>query len=323
MFDRYRFGAVIHFAASKAVGESVSKPLLYYRNNILSLLNVLDLMREKGVRNLVFSSSCTVYGQPEALPVTEQTPRQPATSPYGNTKQICEDILRDTVAAYPELCGIALRYFNPIGAHPSALIGELPKGVPGNLVPFITQTAAGIRECLSVFGDGLPTRRTDRRSATISTQSIWPRPGVVAVGRMIGGKGKNRYEYFNIGTGRGRSVLELVSLFERATGVRVPHKIVGRRTGDIEKIWADTSYANRELGWKAERSMKDTASFGLGLGETAARNRIGGKPVRGEDAGLFSVCSCANALCCTDFPCENDPAVGRSQVREAKARDFR
>ena len=222
VFDRYRFGAVIHFAASKAVGESVEKPLLYYRNNILSLLNVLDLMREKGVRNLVFSSSCTVYGQPEALPVTEQTPRQPATSPYGNTKQICEDILRDTVAAYPELCGIALRYFNPIGAHPSALIGELPKGVPGNLVPFITQAH------------------------------------VVAVGRMIGGKGKNRYEYFNIGTGRGRSVLELVSLFERATGVRVPHKIVGRRTGDIEKIWADTSYANRELGWKAERSIEDT-----------------------------------------------------------------
>lgn len=257
VFGRYRFGAVIHFAASKAVGESVEKPLLYYRNNILSLLNVLDLMREKGVRNLVFSSSCTVYGQPEALPVTEQTPRQPATSPYGNTKQICEDILRDTVAAYPELCGIALRYFNPIGAHPSALIGELPKGVPGNLVPFITQTAAGIRECLSVFGDDYDTPDGSAIRDYIDVVDL-AKAHVVAVGRMIGGKGKNRYEYFNIGTGRGRSVLELVSLFERATGVRVPHKIVGRRTGDIEKIWADTSYANRELGWKAERSIEDT-----------------------------------------------------------------
>ena len=227
VFDRYRFGAVIHFAASK------------------------------GVRNLVFSSSCTVYGQPEALPVTEQTPRQPATSPYGNTKQICEDILRDTVAAYPELCGIALRYFNPIGAHPSALIGELPKGVPGNLVPFITQTAAGIRECLSVFGDDYDTPDGSAIRDYIDVVDL-AKAHVVAVGRMIGGKGKNRYEYFNIGTGRGRSVLELVSLFERATGVRVPHKIVGRRTGDIEKIWADTSYANRELGWKAERSIEDT-----------------------------------------------------------------
>lgn len=312
VFGRYRFGAVIHFAASKAVGESVEKPLLYYRNNILSLLNVLDLMREKGVRNLVFSSSCTVYGQPEALPVTEQTPRQPATSPYGNTKQICEDILRDTVAAYPELCGIALRYFNPIGAHPSALIGELPKGVPGNLVPFITQTAAGIRECLSVFGDDYDTPDGSAIRDYIDVVDL-AKAHVVAVGRMIDGKGKNRYEYFNIGTGRGRSVLELVSLFERATGVRVPHKIVGRRAGDIEKIWADTSYANRELGWKGRAADRGYASFGLGLGETAARNRIGGKPVRGEDAGLFSVCPCANALCCTDFPCGNDPAVGQSQ----------
>ena len=257
LFSDYDITGVIHFAGLKAVGESVEKPLLYYRNNILSLLNVLDLMREKGVRNLVFSSSCTVYGQPEALPVTEQTPRQPATSPYGNTKQICEDILRDTVAAYPELCGIALRYFNPIGAHPSALIGELPKGVPGNLVPFITQTAAGIRECLSVFGDDYDTPDGSAIRDYIDVVDL-AKAHVVAVGRMIDGKGKNRYEYFNIGTGRGRSVLELVSLFERATGVRVPHKIVGRRAGDIEKIWADTSYANRELGWKAERPIEDT-----------------------------------------------------------------
>ena len=257
IFTRYEFGSAIHFAASKAVGESLREPMKYYRNNLLSFMNLVELMHETGRRNIVFSSSCTVYGQPEALPVTEQTPRQPATSPYGNTKQICEDILRDTVAAYPELCGIALRYFNPIGAHPSALIGELPKGVPGNLVPFITQTAAGIRECLSVFGDDYDTPDGSAIRDYIDVVDL-AKAHVVAVGRMIGGKGKNRYEYFNIGTGRGRSVLELVSLFERATGVRVPHKIVGRRTGDIEKIWADTSYANRELGWKAERSIEDT-----------------------------------------------------------------
>mgnify|MGYP000319096426 CR=1 FL=1 len=257
LFERHEFRSVIHFAASKAVGESVAEPLKYYRNNLLSFLNVVELMCDFGRPNILFSSSCTVYGEPDAQPVTEQTPRKPATSPYGNTKQICEDILRDTVAAYPELCGIALRYFNPIGAHPSALIGELPKGVPGNLVPFITQTAAGIRECLSVFGDDYDTPDGSAIRDYIDVVDL-AKAHVVAVGRMIDGKGKNRYEYFNIGTGRGRSVLELVSLFERATGVRVPHKIVGRRAGDIEKIWADTSYANRELGWKAERPIEDT-----------------------------------------------------------------
>ena len=257
VFDAYEFDSVIHFAASKAVGESVEKPLLYYRNNILSLLNMLELMHEKGVRNIVFSSSCTVYGQPDKLPVTEQTPRQSATSPYGNTKQICEDILRDTTAAYPELYGIALRYFNPIGAHPSALIGELPKGVPGNLVPFITQTAAGIRPCLSVFGDDYDTPDGSAIRDYIDVVDL-ARAHVVAVSRMIERESKANYEFFNIGTGEGRSVLELVAAFEKATGVKVPHKIVGRRAGDIEKIWADTTFANRELGWKAERPIEET-----------------------------------------------------------------
>ena len=165
VFEQYEFDSVIHFAASKAVGESVQKPLEYYGNNLTSFMNVIGLMREFGRRNIVFSSSCTVYGEPEKQPVTEQTPRKPATSPYGNTKQMCEDILRDSLAAYPGMKGIALRYFNPIGAHPSALIGELPRGVPQNLVPFITQTAAGLRECLSVFGDDYPTPDgSDRKS---------------------------------------------------------------------------------------------------------------------------------------------------------------
>ena len=257
VFDKYKFNSIIHFAASKAVGESVQKPLLYYRNNLLSLITILELMRDKGVRNLVFSSSCTVYGQPEVLPVTEQTPRQPATSPYGNTKQICEDILRDTVHAYPELFGIALRYFNPIGAHPSALIGELPKGVPMNLVPYITQTAAGIRECLSVFGDDYDTPDGSAIRDYIDVNDL-ARAHVVAVDRMGGGKSKSNYEYFNIGTGRGLSVLELISEFEKATGIKLNYKIVGRRAGDIEKIWADTTYANKELGWSAKRSIGET-----------------------------------------------------------------
>ncbi len=257
VFRKYKVDAVIHFAASKAVGESVFKPLLYYRNNILSLLNVLETMLADGVCNIVFSSSCTVYGQPEKLPVTESTPRQPAASPYGNTKQICEDILRDTTYAHKELFGIALRYFNPIGAHPSTLIGELPKGVPGNLVPFITQTAAGLRKELSVFGDDYDTPDGSAVRDYIDVVDL-ARAHVVAVGRMIGGKSKANYEFFNVGTGNGVSVLELVHAFERVNGVKVPYKIVGRREGDIEKIWADTSCANTELGWKAERSLDQT-----------------------------------------------------------------
>ena len=257
VFFRHKFDSVIHFAASKAVGESMENPLLYYNNNLVSLINVLELMVEHGVMNLVFSSSATVYGQPETLPVTEDTPRQPANSPYGNTKQISEDIIRDSVRAYHGLRAIALRYFNPVGAHPSALIGELPKGVPNNLVPFITQTAAGIRPELSVFGDDYNTPDGSAVRDYIDVVDL-AKAHVAAMERMRSGVGKGAYEYFNIGTGEGLSVLELVRRFEEATGVKVPYKIVGRRPGDIEQIWADTTLANKELDWKAERPIEET-----------------------------------------------------------------
>ncbi|MCC8088120.1 MAG: UDP-glucose 4-epimerase GalE [Rikenellaceae bacterium] len=257
VFKKYNFNSIIHFAASKAVGESVVKPLLYYRNNITSLLNVLELMRDNGVDNLVFSSSCTVYGEPDVLPVTEQTPRKPANSPYGNTKQICEDILRDTIAAHPQIKGIALRYFNPIGAHPSALIGELPKGVPGNLVPFITQTAAGLREELSVFGDDYNTPDGSAVRDYIDVTDL-AKAHVAAMARMTEGRSKSGYEIFNVGTGNGLSVLELVNKFQEVNNLKIKYKIVGRRAGDIEKIWADTSYANKELGWTAKVPIEET-----------------------------------------------------------------
>ena len=245
VFDKYDFDSVIHFAAFKAVGESVAEPLKYFHNNLDSLLNVLSLMKECGVHNIVFSSSATVYGQPEVLPATEQTPRQRANSPYGLTKQMSEDIIQDTVAAVTSLQAIALRYFNPIGAHPSALIGELPKGVPANLVPFITQTAAGIRKELSVFGDDYDTPDGSCLRDYIDVVDL-ARAHVVAV------------DIFNIGTGTPVSVLELVNLFEKVNGVPVPHKIAPRRPGDVEKIWASTELANTELGWKAERDLGDT-----------------------------------------------------------------
>ena len=253
VFEQYEFDSVIHFAASKAVGESVAKPLEYYGNNLTSFMNVIGLMREFGRSNIVFSSSCTVYGEPEKQPVTEQTPRKPATSPYGNTKQMCEDILRDSIAAYPGMKGIALRYFNPIGAHPSALIGELPRGVPQNL----TQTAAGLRECLSVFGDDYPTPDGSCIRDYIDVVDL-AKAHVAAIGRMIDGKEKQPYEIFNIGTGNGVSVLELVHKFEEVNGVKVCHKIAPRRAGDIIAIWADPTLANTELGWKAERTLDET-----------------------------------------------------------------
>ena len=255
--EKNDFASVIHFPASKAVGESVSKPLEYYRNNLMSFMNVIGLMREYGRQNIVFSSSCTVYGEADVLPVTEQTPRKPATSPYGNTKQMCEDILRDSLAAYEGLKGIALRYFNPIGAHPSALIGELPRGVPQNLVPYITQTAAGIRECLSVFGDDYPTPDGSNIRDYIDVVDL-AKAHVAAIRRMIEDRNKARYEVFNIGTGRGVSVLELVHRFEQVNRLKLNYKIVGRRAGDIVAIWADPSYANNELGWRAERSLDET-----------------------------------------------------------------
>jgi len=249
--------AVIHFAASKAVGESVEKPLLYYRNNLASLINLLECQLMFDIPFMVFSSSCTVYGQPEKLPVTENTPRKDAESPYGNTKRINEDILSDTIAANPGIKGIALRYFNPIGAHPSAFIGELPLGIPQNLVPFITQTAAGIREELKVFGDDYNTPDGSAIRDYINVVDL-AKAHVIAIERLINKKNKDNYEVFNLGTGRGVSVLEMVDAFERATGVNLRYRIVERRSGDIEQIWADTSLANNELGWKAEKELEET-----------------------------------------------------------------
>jgi len=249
--------AIIHFAASKAVGESVDKPLLYYRNNLVSLMNLLDCQLKFNVRNIVFSSSCTVYGQPDVLPVTEETPRKDAESPYGNTKRVNEDILQDAIVAYPQLKGIALRYFNPIGAHPSAFIGELPLGVPQNLVPFITQTAAGLRDELKVFGDDYDTPDGSAIRDYINVVDL-AKAHVVAIERLLKNKNKKNYEIFNLGTGNGLSVLEIVNGFEKATGVKLNYKIVARRAGDIEKIWADTTFANQELGWKAEKGLEET-----------------------------------------------------------------
>ena len=257
VFERYNFDSAIHFAASKAVGESLEKPLEYYGNNLTSFMNVLGLMREFGRHNIVFSSSCTVYGEPDKQPVTEQTPRKPATSPYGNTKQMCEDILRDTVAASEGLRGIALRYFNPIGAHPSALIGELPRGVPQNLVPYITQTAAGVRPCLSIFGNDYDTPDGTCLRDYIDVVDL-ARAHVAAVERMVQGRMKSSYEVFNIGTGRPVSVLELVEGFEKANSVEVPHKFAPRRAGDVPAVWADTELAAKELGWQAERPLEET-----------------------------------------------------------------
>ena len=257
VFEQYNFNSVIHFAAFKAVGESVTDPMKYYRNNLDSFMNVLELMREFGRPNIVFSSSATVYGEADELPVTELTPRKPATSAYGNTKQMCEDILRDTVTAYDGLKGISLRYFNPIGAHPSALIGELPRGVPQNLVPFITQTAAGIRECLSVFGDDYDTPDGSCLRDYIDVVDL-AKAHVVAITRMVEDKNKQKYEIFNVGTGNGVSVLELVESFERVNELKLNYKIAPRRPGDVVAIWADTTLANEELGWKAERSLDDT-----------------------------------------------------------------
>ncbi len=249
--------AIIHFAAYKAVGESVQKPLEYYRNNLVSLMNLLENMKESNVANLVFSSSCTVYGQPDILPVTESTPRKPAESPYGNTKSVSEDIMRDYSHANEGINCIALRYFNPIGAHPTALIGELPVGVPNNLVPFITQTAAGLRDELKIFGEDYDTPDGTAIRDYINVVDL-AKAHVVAINRLLEEKQKASYEYFNIGTGNGYSVMQLVKTFIEVTGVNLKYQITHRRAGDIEKIWADTTLANRELGWKAEKTLGET-----------------------------------------------------------------
>lgn len=248
--------AIIHFAAYKAVNESVKKPVEYYRNNLLSLVNILDMMKKTGIPNLVFSSSCTVYGQPDILPVTEESPLQPATSPYGNTKQIGETIIKDTTIADNDIKAISLRYFNPIGAHPSALIGELPRGVPENLVPYLTQTGFGIREELSVFGDDYNTPDGSCIRDYLHVVDL-AKAHVVAIKRLIEGKNRKNYEIFNLGTGKGVSVLEAINSFERVSGLKLKYRIVGRRAGDIEKIWADPSYANNELGWRTISSLDE------------------------------------------------------------------
>lgn len=257
VFETYPFDTVIHFAAYKAVGESMTEPLKYYQNNLVSFMNIVEMMKEFNRPNILFSSSATVYGEAEHLPVTEQTPRQPATSPYGNTKQIAEDILRDCCRAYEGMYGIALRYFNPIGAHPSALIGELPRGVPNNLVPFITQTAAGIRECLCVFGDDYDTPDGTCLRDYIDIVDL-AKAHVAAVDRMTSGRMDARYEIFNVGTGNPVSVLELITTFERVNDLKLPYKITGRRPGDVPAVWTDTSVANEVLGWKATRTLDET-----------------------------------------------------------------
>ena len=255
LFAKYKIDALIHFAAFKAVGESVAEPLMYYRNNLDSFLNILEAARDNG-SHVLFSSSATVYGEPDVAPVTEQSPRKPATSPYGNTKQMCEDFLRDCVQAYG-MHGIALRYFNPIGAHPSALIGELPRGIPNNLVPFITQTAIGKRECLNVFGNDYPTADGTCLRDFIDIVDL-AKAHVCAVTRMIEDKMDDPYEIFNIGTGRPLSVLELINAFQKVNGVKLNYRFAPRREGDVIAVWADPSLAERKLGWKATRTIEET-----------------------------------------------------------------
>ncbi len=249
-------GGVIHFAASKAVGESVEKPLLYYENNLCSLVYLLRELTSRGTARFIFSSSCTVYGQADSLPITESAPVKPAESPYGNTKQVGEEIIRDTCAAHPGLQAISLRYFNPIGAHPSAEIGELPLGVPQNLVPFITQTAAGLRKELSVFGDDYPTEDGTCIRDYIHVVDL-ARAHVVALERLMAGENPANYEVFNVGTGTGSSVMEVIHSFERVSGRKLNYRVVGRRPGDVVAAYADTSQAREVLGWQARSSLDD------------------------------------------------------------------
>ncbi len=252
---------VIHFAASKAVGESVEKPLLYYRNNILSLINILKLMPEYGVKGIIFSSSCTVYGQPdpEFLPVTEEAPIKKAESPYGNTKQINEEIIQDYIKSGANVSAIILRYFNPIGSHPTAIIGEMPNGVPANLIPYLTQTAIGIRPCLKVFGDDYDTPDGSCIRDYIYVLDL-AKAHVAAMARIVDGKNADPVEIFNVGTGNGVSVLELIHTFEKCTGVKLNYEVAPRRAGDIEKVWGNVDKANKVLGWKAVHTLEEALS---------------------------------------------------------------
>ncbi len=254
-FKQHSIDGVIHFAASKAVGESVEQPLKYYENNISTLVYLLKGMTENKVPHLIFSSSCTVYGQADELPITENAPVKKAESPYGNTKQMGEEIIQD-VTKVENLNAIALRYFNPIGAHESVHIGELPIGVPQNLIPFVTQTAAGIREELSVFGDDYPTPDGTAVRDYIHVVDL-AKAHIVALERLLGAKNKSKMEYFNLGTGRGSSVLEVIQAFKKANGIAINYKIVARREGDITAAYADTKLANEELGWKAILGLEE------------------------------------------------------------------
>ncbi|MGM9633986.1 MAG: UDP-glucose 4-epimerase GalE [Alloprevotella sp.] len=259
VFKKYPgISGIIHFAASKAVGESVEKPLKYYENNIMSLVNLLKLMPEYGVKGIIFSSSCTVYGQPdpENLPVTEEAPIKTAESPYGNTKQINEEIIQDYIKSGANISAIILRYFNPIGAHPTAIIGELPNGVPANLIPYLTQTAIGIRPCLSVFGDDYDTPDGSCIRDFIYVVDL-AKAHVAAMARIVEGKNADPVEIYNVGTGNGVSVLQLINTFEKVTGVKLNYKIVARRAGDIEKVWGNVDKANNVLGWKAVHTLDE------------------------------------------------------------------
>ncbi|WP_443702507.1 UDP-glucose 4-epimerase GalE [Prevotella sp.] len=260
VFEKHKgISGIIHFAASKAVGESVQKPLLYYRNNINSLINLLELMPKHGVKGIIFSSSCTVYGQPSAenLPVTEEAPMQKALSPYGNTKQVNEEIIQDYIHSGAPIKSIILRYFNPIGSHPSALIGELPNGVPMNLIPFVTQTAIGIRKELKIFGNDYNTPDGTCIRDYIDIMDL-AKAHVKAMERILNEKGTDPVEVFNIGTGNGLSTLQIVEGFEKATGVKLNWHYAPRREGDIEKVWANPHKANTVLGWKASVDIEDT-----------------------------------------------------------------
>jgi UDP-glucose 4-epimerase len=262
VFKKYTdISGIIHFAASKAVGESVQKPLLYYRNNLNSLINLLRLMPVYHVKGIIFSSSCTVYGQPDAenLPVTEQAPIKKAESPYGNTKQICEEIIEDDIKSGAPIHAILLRYFNPIGSHPTAIIGEMPNGVPANLIPYLTQTAIGIRKELSVFGDDYHTPDGSCIRDYIYIVDL-AKAHVAAMAHILDDKMSTPIDVFNIGTGKGNSVLELIKTFEECTGVKLNYKIVGRRAGDIEQVWGNVDKANKVLGWKAEHTLADALS---------------------------------------------------------------
>lgn len=260
VFEKHKgISGIIHFAASKAVGESVQKPLLYYRNNINSLINLLELMPKHGVKGIIFSSSCTVYGQPSAenLPVTEEAPMQKALSPYGNTKQVNEEIIQDYIHSGAPIKSIILRYFNPIGSHPSALIGELPNGVPMNLIPFVTQTAIGIRKELKIFGNDYNTPDGTCIRDYIDIMDL-AKAHVKAMERILNENGTDPVEVFNIGTGKGLSTLQIVEGFEKATGVKLNWHYAPRREGDIEKVWANPHKANTVLGWKASVEIEDT-----------------------------------------------------------------